>query len=244
MSEVLERNSSVPLYQQLEDIFYARIASGEWAPKQRIPSENELNKLYGLSRMTVRGVLNKLTGEGLLIRVPGKGTYVAPTKIDAISPAYRGVREQLESLGYATSTRLLSVDQMTPPPPVRERLQLRASDMVYAIVRLRLVDGAPISIHRSFVPAALAPALDERDVVNEQLCVVLATHYGLPMRHVEEQLEAVSADVSDAQLLEVRRGDPILRLTDLISNATRTPFEYSTIAFRGDTMRLTFDYDL
>src|SRR3954447_24012491 len=96
MTEVLVRESAVPLYAQLEQILHTRITRGEWLPGQRIPSENELNRIYGLSRMTVRGVLTKLVGDGLLVRVPGKGTYVATPKINAVSPAYRGVREQLE----------------------------------------------------------------------------------------------------------------------------------------------------
>ena len=95
MTEVLERDSAVPLYVQLEQILSSKITGGQWQPNQRIPSENELNRMYGLSRMTVRGVLTKMVNDGLLLRVPGKGTYVAPTKISAVSPAYRGIREQL-----------------------------------------------------------------------------------------------------------------------------------------------------
>ncbi|CAN5272316.1 GntR family transcriptional regulator [soil metagenome] len=243
MTETLDRDSAIPLYRQLQDILYAKITSGEWAPNQRLPSENEMNRIYGLSRMTVRGVLNKLTSEGLLIRVPGKGTYVSPAKITAMSPAYRGVREQLEAQGYAISTTLVSTERISPPSAVRDALKLRDED-VYAIVRLRTADGAPISVHRSFVPAHLAPELDRHDVVNEQLCVVLKDNYGLPMTSVAEDLEAVAVDGADAKLLDLRRGAPALMLTDVISDPGGRPFEYSTVVFRGDTVRLKFDYVL
>jgi GntR family transcriptional regulator len=242
MPAVIERDSAVPIYQQLEDIFQARIASGEWAPNQRIPSENELYREYGLSRMTVRGVLNKLAADGLLVRVAGKGTFIAPTKISARSPAYRGIREQLEVLGYHISTELIATDRVRPPAPVRERLRLGTDDETFRIVRLRSVDDKPLSVHRSFVPAGLAPTLDEHDVVGEQLCVVLEERFGLPMQNVEEDLEAVAVDTADAKLLDLRRGAPALRLTDVISDTAGNPFEYSTIVFRGDTMRLKFDY--
>ena len=109
MTDQLQRDSAVPLYVQLEQVLRAKIASGEWKPNQRIPSENELNRMYGLSRMTARGVLTTLVNEGVLFRVPGKGTFLAPVKIDAISPAYGGVREQLEAMGYQTTTAVLSV---------------------------------------------------------------------------------------------------------------------------------------
>lgn len=244
MTEVLERESAVPLYVQLEQILSGKIASGEWLPSQRIPSENELNRMYGLSRMTVRGVLTKLVNDGLLVRVPGKGTYVASKKISAVSPAYRGIREQLEALGYSTTTRLVSIGRELASSVVREQLGLANGDEVYVIVRVRSAQGEPISLHRSHVPAVLAPGLDEHDVVAEQLCVVLENAYGLAMSHVREHLEAVAVTQVEAKLLGMHRGDPALLLHDLIVDPTGQPFEYSSIVFRGDRLRLAFDYSL
>ena len=244
MTEVLDRDSAVPLYVQLEQILSSKITAGQWQPNQRIPSENELNRMYGLSRMTVRGVLTKLVNDGLLLRVPGKGTYVAPTKISAVSPAYRGMREQLEALGYSTTTRLVSFEREAATSVVRERLGLARGEDVYLIVRVRSVQGEPISLHRSHVPASLAPGLDGHDVVSEQLCVILEKSYGLPMRHVQEHLEAVAVSAADAKQLDMHRGDPALLLHDVIADADGRPFEYSTIVFRGDRLRLTFDYEL
>lgn len=242
MTEVINRDSVVPIYQQLEDILQARIASGEWLPNERIPSENDLSRAYGLSRMTVRGVLTKLTADGLLVRVAGKGTFVAPAKISAVSPAYRGIREQLEVRGYDISTRLISLEQTPAPSAVQEKLRLRVDEKVFAITRLRTVDGVPLSVHRSFVPAALAPGLDSLDVVGEQLCVVLEANFQLPMHHVAEGLEAIAVGERDAGLLQLRVGDPALHLTDVISAPSGVAFEFSMVTFRGDTMRLQFDY--
>ena len=243
-SEVLRRDSAVPLYAQLEEILRAKIAAGQWQPNERVPSENELNKSYGLSRMTARGVLTTLVNDGLLFRVPGKGTFLAPVKINAVSPAYRGVREQLEAMGYETSTAVLSVRLEGPSTRVRDRLRLEAGQAVYAIDRLRSVSGEPISLHHSFVPAHLAPGLDAHDTATEQLCVVLEKHYGLAMKRVEEHLEAASAGAAEAKHLAMRTGQPVLLLEDTIGDAAGTTFEYSRIVFRGDKIRLRFDYKL
>lgn len=242
--DALQRDSAVPLYIQLEEILRARIAAGEWTTDQRLPSENELNKAYGLSRMTARAVLTKLVNDGVVFRVPGKGTFLAPAKIDAVSPAYGGVREQLEAMGYETSTELLSVSLGPPSRVVQEKLRLVADQPVHAIRRLRSVQGEPISLHHSYVPAHLAPDLDRHDTANEQLCVVLEKHYGLGMKRVEEHLEATSAGDDEARLLRMRRGQPVLRLEDVIADVRGRTFEYSTIVFRGDKIRLGFDYDL
>jgi GntR family transcriptional regulator len=243
MAEVLQRDSAVPLYAQLEEILRGKIASGEWKPNQQIPSENELNKMYGLSRMTARGVLTKLVNDGLLFRVPGKGTYVAQPKISTVSPAYRGVREQLEAMGYETSTKLLGIELDRPTTRVREQLQLPEGEKVYAIHRVRSVQGEPISLHHSFVPARLARGLADHDVVSEQLCVVLEKEFDLPMRYVQEHLEAIPVSATESRHLGMRPGDPVLLLEDRIADATRTPFEYSRIVFRGDKVRLRFDYE-
>lgn len=244
MTETLQRESAVPLYAQLEQILRAKIDSGEWQSEQRIPSENELNKIYGLSRMTARGVLTRLVNDGLLFRVPGKGTFVAPQKISAVSPAYRGVREQLEAMGYETVTELIDAGRVQPSAAVRDKLRLEVGEEVHSLARLRSVQGEPISFHRSFVPARLASGLDELDTVNEQLCVVLENSFGLSMKFVEENLEAVSVTAEEAEILRVRRGAPVLLLEDTISDAGHRPFEYSKILFRGDKIRIHFNFEL
>jgi len=241
-TDVLQRDSGIPLYAQLEEILRARIARGEWHENQRIPSENELNKTYGLSRMTARRVLTKLVQDGLLFRVPGKGTFLAPVKISAVSPAYAGVREQLEAMGYQTSTELLGIDREMPSVKVRKKLRLLDGQEVYAVHRVRSVQGEPISLHHSYVPAHLAPDLDQLDVVKEQLCVLLELNFSLAMKHVEENLEAASVTTEESRLLQMREGQSVLLLEDLISDVQGTPFEYSSIVFRGDKISLRFDY--
>lgn len=242
-SQLLERDSAIPLYAQLEEILRGKIANGEWRPGQRIPSENELNRLYELSRMTARGVLTKLVNDGLLFRVPGKGTYVSLRKIEAVSPAYKGVREQLESMGYETHTELVGIGLETASASARDALHLEEGEEVYAIHRVRSVQGEPISLHHSFVPARLASGLDKYDVVTEQLCVILESHYGLAIRHVEEHLEAISAGPEDSRYLAIRRGAAVLLLEDTISDSSGTSFEYSKIVFRGDKVKLDFNYE-
>lgn len=238
----LDRESGVPLYQQLEGELTRRIQAMEWRPGQRIPSENELHRVYGLSRMTVRNVVTKLVNDGLVRRVPGKGTFVTEDKIAALSPAYLGIREQLEAMGLALTTHLVSLNQIEAPPEVRKALQLSDRDGVHAIVRMRAVDGSPISLHRSYVPTLMAPGLENFDLVTEQLCVVLDESFGIRMSRAEEELEAVPSIGQDATELKTEPGAAVLALRDVLFDQHGRPFEYSHITFRGDRMRLKFEY--
>lgn len=240
----LERDSAVPLYTQLEEIFRKKISTGEWAPGDKIPSENEFNRQYGVARMTARSVLTKLVQDGLLFRVAGKGTFVARNKIQTRSPAYMGVREQLERLGHRTDTDLLVSRKQKPSASVREHLLLRSGETVTSIERVRYADGNPVSVHYSHVPVRLAPTLDEHDTASQQLCVVLDEHFGLTMKRVEERLDSVPANEEVAGRLGMKPGDPILMLQDVIFNDEGVPFEYSRILFRGDKVQIHFDYEL
>ena len=78
---MLDRNNSKPLWEQLEFNLREKIYGGDWNPGDMIGSENELSKEHQISRMTVRSVLTRLVQEGLLYRVPGKGTFVSEPKI-------------------------------------------------------------------------------------------------------------------------------------------------------------------
>ena len=244
MSELLDREGSTPLYVQLTNILRDKIDHTEWKPNQKIPSENDLNRIYGISRMTARQVLAQLVNEGLLFRVQGKGTFVAPRKIGTRSPAYKGIREQLEQLGYETTTTLLSMDLVVADNLVGRSLGLHPGDQVYVMRRLRHVEREPISLHVSYIPEQLAAGLDQYDTVKQQLCVVLEENYDLRMGHVKETLESTSASSAEAKLLGVSRGAPLLLLQQRIASPSGVLFEHSKIVFRGDKIRLEFDYEL
>jgi GntR family transcriptional regulator len=241
----LDRDASMPLYLQLASLLRGRIESGEWKPGQKIPSENELNRLYGVSRMTARQVLAQLVNEDLLFRVQGKGTFVAHRKISTRSPAYMGIREQLEGMGYAVDTKVLANRIVRADERVARALRIVHGERVHEIRRLRLLpDDEPISLHVSYVPERLAPHIDADDLVARQLCVVLEEDHGLRMSKVSESLESTLPTAQEARTLKIRRTTPLLLLTHEIADPAARLFEFSRILFRGDKLRLQFHYDL
>ncbi|MGA4508053.1 GntR family transcriptional regulator [Propionibacteriaceae bacterium G1746] len=243
-AEVLNRKSAVPLYVQLGDILRKKIQDGEWAPDEKIPSENELNRMYGLSRMTVRQVLTNLVDEDMLYRVHGKGTFVAHRKISTKSPSYQGIREQLEEQGFNTHTEILDESVVPADARTARALELEVGAPVYRIRRRRLVEGSPLSIHESYVPEKLAPHLLEANLATQQLCIVLERDHGLRMASVHESLESAIASKSEAEALDARPGAPVLLLQQHIRHDNGVMFEFTKIVFRGDKVKLDFQYNL
>jgi GntR family transcriptional regulator len=158
------------------------------------------------------------------------------------SLSYSGIRSQLERKGYKVETRLLNIARIACSGIVSQRLALVPGSSVYDIKRLRIANGIPISYHHSFVPVALCEKLEDYDLQNEQLCEIMAVHYGLSRTHSIETLETYLADEKKASILELEYGFPLLLLQDLIYSAKDQAFEYSRVFFRGDKVILRFEH--
>jgi GntR family transcriptional regulator len=240
--EMLDRNNPKPLYQQLRDILIDAIDSGSWVANEKIPSENELSSTYGLSRMTVRSVLTDLVKEGLLYRVQGIGTFVSE-KIETLSPAYIGIREQLEKMGYEVETKMVECGVEKCSDTVANHLNLAPGSPVLKIKRVRYIKGRPISIHISYVDSTYSKELTPEVLEREQLCVLLNQTYGIKRKRVAETLESVQASSEEAQLLEVEKGYPLLLLKDVLYSETEQPYEYTKVVFCGDKIKIRLQYE-
>ncbi|MFF5138189.1 GntR family transcriptional regulator [Streptomyces sp. NPDC013157] len=239
---MLDRSSPTPLHVQLEEAIKDRIADEEWLPNKQIPSENELSATYGLSRMTARAVITRLVQQGLVYRVPGKGTFVAEPKIANRAHLPIGIQRQLDDLGISSKTILLNSSKVEAPGRVRKELGLGEGDTVYRIERLRTVHGEPLSIHLSYIPVGVCPDLGDKDLEGVQLRDVLESDYGLKPARVVESVETALASERDAQLLQVKPGFTLLQLEETNYASSGGPFEYCHVLFRGDKMKVTFEF--
>lgn len=238
----IERENPKPLYIQLEELIRNNIESGDWKPNTAIPSESEMNRLYSVSRITIRSACSQLVQDGVLYRVPGKGTFVAEPKIMTETLAYMGFREQLERRGYEITTKLLNVIKKEASYGVAKHLKCHQGAPVLEIERMRFIKGQPISLHYSHIPFHLCEHLNEQNLVEEQLCVLLEREYGLKPKRVTETLESVTASAKESKLFDVPQGYPLLILEDVLYDKDDYPYEYSKVVFRGDKIKLTYEY--
>lgn len=238
----IERNNPKPLYVQLEELIRNNIDTGIWKPQTAIPSESELSKEYDLSRMTIRTACQNLVQESVLYRVPGKGTFVSEPKIMTESLAYMGFREQLERMGYETTTKLLDSAIIQASGSVSRKLRIPEAAPVMLIERMRYLKGKPISLHYSYIPVQLCEGIEKHDLVDEQLCVILEKEYQLLPTRIQETLESVKASKKESQLFRVEESYPLLILEDILFAQDDTPYEYSKVVFRGDKIKLKYEF--
>jgi GntR family transcriptional regulator, nutrient-sensing system regulator len=206
-------------------------------PGMPVPPERELAQRYGTSRTTVRQALAELVIEGRLLRMQGKGTFVAVPKIAQVlelSSYTEGMRAQ----GLHPQTHILDSGYISADDELAALLDIRPGSRVLRIHRLRLADGQPMSVDASHLSARRFPGLHRSLERHPSLYEALATDYGVEVAEAQETIETVLADPRDARLLGVDVGLPLLLLSRHTFDSGGAPVEWAQSRYRGDRYKL------
>ena len=145
--------STIPKYHQLLTILRNKIEDGEWEANQAIPSERELEKTYDVSRTTIRQALTQLQVLGFVYRKLGKGTFVAPQKLQNSLHELTSFSNDMKDRGLKPGQKILELGFIEPPVFVRQQLELPDSvNQVFILKRLRMADDLPIGLHFAYLP--------------------------------------------------------------------------------------------
>lgn len=233
------RPSVAMTVRQLRDVLRADILSDLHGPGDRLPAEAELMRLLGASRTSVRAALDLLREEGLIERVPGAGTSVLTTKASHGLDRLRGLGESFGPEAGRVVNEVLSAQIIPSPRMVSDRLQLAAGDEVVLIERVRHLDGKPLSLDISYLPADLARPLLDVDLTSNDVFVVLDGPLGLRLGAARLSIEAIRADASVARLLALPSGSPLLMVDRLTHLEDGRPIDLEFLRYRGDRLTLT-----
>ncbi|UUC47619.1 GntR family transcriptional regulator [Pseudomonas citronellolis] len=242
MTELLPL-SPVPLYSQLKELLRTRILDGTYPPLSRMPSEAELGKAHGVSRITVRQALGDLQKEGLIFKIHGKGTFVARPKAFQNVSTLQGLAESMGERGYEVINRLRSFRFVPADAQVAARLQVAEGDSVAQIKRARLVNRELVSLEVTYLPEAVGRRLEKADLVSRDIFLILENDCGLPLGHADLAIDAILADAELAAALEVEEGSPVMRIERLTHGADGQPLDYEHLYYRGDAFQYRLRID-
>lgn len=238
----LAASSVQPLYMQIKEVLKQRILDGEYAPHERLASESELMKQFGVSRITVRQALRDLHTEGLVFSVQGKGSFVSKPKAVQDIQRLLGFGEAMAAKGYETSTKVLRIQACRPPKDVAAALELGSGAQVVEIKRIRYLNREPVSVDHSFFPSHIGESLFGRDLARD-IFPMLENELGIPLDHADLRIEAISADEELATLLNVECASPLLRINRLVVSQDGTPVDFEYLSYRGDAYQYQLRVD-
>ncbi|MCF6277282.1 MAG: GntR family transcriptional regulator [Anaerolineales bacterium] len=227
----------IPAYIQIAEDFLERIAIGELAPDERLPSERELSKTLNVSRMTVRAALRVLDNKGLLVRRTGDGTYIAQPKIERQADKLVPFPRKMQKLGGQIASRLILFERREAEVSIAKKLELPAASPVYYFQRLRLLNQESVLLEACTLPLKRFPDLEKFDLEKRSVYEVLESEYGVLPHHSNQSLEAVAATDYEAELLGLEAGVPLMLERRITFDEANIPFEYGRDLYRGDRFR-------
>jgi GntR family transcriptional regulator len=235
---VLDRQSVVPLYYQIQQRLSEQIRSGELKPGELVPSEQEISTRLGVSRMTARQALKSLCSRGLAYSQRGKGTFVSQMKLEKNFRQLLSFSEEMKDRGSQPRSKVLAFKRIHPDGDVAEALHLNPNEEVIFLRRVRMADSAPLCIEASHLPARLCPDLLETFEPSGSLYRALAERYGLQIHMADEVAEAAVATAAEAKLLRVRAKSPVFRFTRTACLHSGQPIEFVKSTYRGDRCKV------
>lgn len=238
MSE--ETGAIGPAAERVRRLLLDQIQEGLLRPGERLGAERDLATQLGVSRSTVRQALAALEAAGEVRRVPGRGggTFVRGRKVERDLSRVVGVPALLRAQGMTSGSRIVSTGMVVADEETAAALALAQDTYVVDVVRIRLADGAPISLEHVRLPAERFPRLLDLPL-GGSLYDLLEEHYDTEPGEAEERIEVTPASTDEASILATEPGAPLLSIRRTTCDTDGVPFEYSHDLFRADRTRIT-----
>jgi GntR family transcriptional regulator len=231
---VLDSNSFVPYYEQIVDQVRTLIKKNKLKQGQTFCSEGDIAQLLGVSKMPVRQAFQKLRSEGLLVIAKGKRPIIGSGRVPWNFQQLRGFSEEMRRRGLVPSAKLLSMKLIEPELEVAQALKLSPEERVYCATRLRLVNGDPVAVVTSYLPARIFTGIDHQDLEKQSLYHIFEHSYKRKLHWAEEVIGASVAGEEEAGVLEASIGIPILVIKETSYDTQNIAIEYSVSLLRGD----------
>ncbi len=236
----MDESAGGPVAEDVRRRIVSMLAQGVLRPGSRLGTEREMAEQFSVSRSTLRSALVPLNQAGLLERRTGRngGTFVRADVVERNAAELASLPARLRSGGHTSDTRVLAADRRPASAVESTALQIDPGAEIFAIRRIRLADGVPLSVDFSCFPAGRAPDLLEQPL-GGSLYELLSVRYDLVPTTSTESIEVVSASPREADWLAIPHRRPLLAITRVTRDGAGRPFEFAYDLFRADRVRLT-----
>lgn len=216
----LNENSGKLLYHQLEDAIREKIKDNTWKPDSQIPTESQLMEMFDVSRVTVRKAVEGLVEEGRLVKIRGRGTFVAPQTIRKQIVTFQGFSEFCRNTGRKPSSKVIGVELKPVNKKIRDFFQIEQETLVLIIKRVRMADGQPVIYETNYFPESYKFLTMEN--LEDSLYEILQKKGIVPQYSVKE-LDVCVANNDEGEYLKISDGTPLLLIDELVYDSEEKP---------------------
>ena len=234
---MLKQDAITPLYVQLMEELETSIRNGVYKPGDKIMTEAEMAKEYGVSLITVRKAVGSLMEKGLVMRKQGKGTFVTKPKYSRNMKKLQSFTEMCEQMGVKPGAQVLENRLIMADKKVADRLGIEPGSNVVYISRLCLADGEPVQVEKSYFPLKYAFLLEE-DLNNGSMFECLKEKAGAKVASSEKMIELCRATAEEAALMDVKKGDYLLFVKSTAYDENGEPMYAGIQLINGDRFSL------
>lgn len=239
--KTLARKAGVALWRQIGSALEEAIRRRRYAPGQRLPTELELARQFGVNRHTVRRALGALEERGWVRVEQGRGTFVGESVLDYRIGKRTRFRENLSGQRGPTRGRLLDSACVRASATVARALGLRSGTSVISMTTLRFADARPVSLGRHHFPAARFSGLVEAFRRTESITAALRSFGIDDFTRASTRITTRLPSEDELEALKIARTRPVLVTESVDVDGSGTPIEYGVTTFAGDRVQLVID---
>jgi GntR family histidine utilization transcriptional repressor len=211
MTAMEKMNSTIqPLYLKVKQHILDNIGSGKWTAASRVPSENDIVKSFGVSRMTANRALRELRDEGVLVRIAGVGSFVADRQAQphAHPLEIRSIADEIRERGHAHRAEIVSLERIRAVAELADDFGIAPRSELYCSVIVHFENERPVQLEDRYVLPKLAPEYLKIDFTKTTPYDYLTKV--APLQEAEHILRAVIPDERTRKLLTMKRDEPCL----------------------------------
>ena len=235
----LDKNVPVPLYFQLKTLILEEIKNGFYKSGDRIPTENELSEMFGISRTAVRQAVTELVHDGYLYRIKSKGTFVSAPKVSQnIMSRFSSYDDSLIEANRKIEKIELKKELIPMPQKMIDFGAGNPGDKVIYSYRKRIVDNVPSVRTEAYIVYDKFPELMDMDLQTIHLEKFMNSKPETRIARMVRIVEAFPATKEDINELDVDPGSAIQKMTTIRYNDRDEILDISYAYYRGDMNRV------
>ena len=228
----LARDSHIAMYRQLAKQLRAAILRGDYKTDGKIPTEPQLIRRFGVSRITARQAVDALVREGLVVRQQGKGTFVAGPRVHHDLLDLRGIYDSLVAQGLDPQTRLLHIRRATPPARVAARLGRPLRKLLHWR-RLYVLRGKPFAVSVVYLDTGRS-RISKDQVERHPTYTIIEKLLDERIGRADVSIRYAPADPGLSRMLQLSKGAPLMVLERVSYNVDGVPLEHSLYYARAE----------